>query len=476
LTSTAGASFTGTVGAQVSLTVKVADQFGNPAPQAAHQFAITGGGSLGASSATTDASGSATAAWTLGTVRGTNTLRVATGAIATLFTVVAQADVPATMTVTQGTDQSGKAGTALPVAPRVTVADRFGNPTSSTPVTFAITAGGGALGASGTILADTNGVATGPVWTLGKRNIPQQLTISAGGLSRAITAALLTSFVVDVRFLGTMADDQKAVFTGAAQRISAMITSGAGPVQASGFNVNTACGVTGAPLLNETIPGIVIYASIAPIDGAGKILAQSGPCGFRSASSSYQPGVAVIIFDSADLTTLANGGALEDVATHEMMHAIGFGTLWSTLGLVTSPTPTDPRYAGANAITACRSFGGVSTCATNVPAENTGGSGTFGSHWRETTFSIELMTGYLNPGGNNPLSSMSIASMLDFGYQVSLPAADNYSLPSAAFRAGAAIRAFDDGWESLIGMPGKLDSLEPAGGALFRVKRVPWRH
>ncbi len=44
------------------------------------------------------------------------------------------------------------------------------------------------------------------------------------------------------------------------------------------------------------------------------------------------------------------------------------------------------------------------------------------------------MTGFID-SGSNPLSAMSIASLADLGYQVSLSAAEPYNLPGSAFRS-----------------------------------------
>jgi hypothetical protein len=105
-------------------------------------------------------------------------------------------------------------------------------------------------------------------------------------------------------------------------------------------------------------------------------------------------------------------------------------------------------------------LGGTATCATSIPIENTGGSGTAGSHWRETTFTNELMTGYLNAGANL-LSRMSIAGFADIGYTVNTAAADSYSLTSA-LRSTPSRLLSDTTWEELIvrGLP--LDGGTPS--------------
>ena len=64
-----------------------------------------------------------------------------------------------------------------------------------------------------------------------------------------------------------------------------------------------------------------------------------------------------------------------------------------------------------------------------VPLENAGGPGTRDSHWRETLFGNELMSGYVAAAGN-PLSKLTLASLQDIGYQVDMKAAEPYSMPN----------------------------------------------
>jgi hypothetical protein len=81
------------------------------------------------------------------------------------------------------------------------------------------------------------------------------------------------------------------------------------------------------------------------------------------------------------------------------------------------------------------SIGGTTYSGGNkVPVENCGpaspvpcGAGTYNSHWREPTFTTELMTGFLNGGVANPLSRLTVASLEDLGYGVNYAGADNYS-------------------------------------------------
>ncbi|TFG51348.1 MAG: hypothetical protein E4H37_08025 [Gemmatimonadales bacterium] len=152
-------------------------------------------------------------------------------------------------------------------------------------------------------------------------------------------------------------------------------------------------------------------------------------------------------FDTADLVALEGAGLLEEVILHEMGHVLGFGTVWNLLGLLQNPScggtgPTcnpdnsgaDTHFDGANAITSFDNVGGTAwTLGSKVPVENTlFGRGTRDSHWRESTFVNELMTGLINAGAN-PLSEVTVASLLDMGYVVNIPGADPYTLgnPSA---------------------------------------------
>jgi hypothetical protein len=122
-------------------------------------------------------------------------------------------------------------------------------------------------------------------------------------------------------------------------------------------------------------------------------------------------------------------GTLVDVIIHEMGHVLGIGTLWKPKLLVADSGTINPTFTGAQATA---EFGVLSGEAgpTPVPIANTGGPGTREGHWRESVFGNELMTGYVDTG-SNPLSRLTIASLIDIGYQADLDAADLFSLPSS---------------------------------------------
>ncbi|MCL5777212.1 leishmanolysin [Limibaculum sp. FT325] len=167
-----------------------------------------------------------------------------------------------------------------------------------------------------------------------------------------------------------------------------------------------------------TVDDILIQAQIVDIDGSGGVLGRAGPTSYRT--SSYLPATAIMEFDVADAEYFDSLGLFDDIVLHEMMHSIGFGTMWSYMGL------TSGSIAGGN----LRFTGDLATAYyntelsdiatkdalsdTGVPVETDGGSGTAGGHWDETTFKNELMTGYIN--SSNYLSMMSVAALEDMGY------------------------------------------------------------
>jgi hypothetical protein len=241
------------------------------------------------------------------------------------------------------------------------------------------------------------------------------------------------SYKVDVRFFGApMPLSDQALFTNAATRIEQIVVGQPPLVDAEGDSLGV-CGVTGIPVFHGSVDGIVIYASMDSIDGPSMVLAQSGPCYIRQngTQNDWRTAIGIMKFDTADLATLAGSGSLQQVITHEMLHVLGFGSFWDTTSanLLINYGP-NVAYIGQGGIAGCKSIGGLRTCATSVPVEGSqGGDGTINSHWRETTFGNELMTGFINRG-NNPLSKMTIRSLEDLGYTVDTTAADAYTPPS----------------------------------------------
>ena len=166
------------------------------------------------------------------------------------------------------------------------------------------------------------------------------------------------------------------------------------------------------------IDDIEIDASLTAIDGAGGVLGSAGPTALRTDSG--LTATAQMQFDTADAQDYLDAGLWEDIVLHEMLHAMGVGSLWAYAGLTQGSVETDDLiFTGANALavyqTEFADLAATDPTATNgVPIETHGGDGTAGGHWDEALFGNELMTGFIDAG--NYLSDMTFASLEDLGY------------------------------------------------------------
>jgi len=236
-------------------------------------------------------------------------------------------------------------------------------------------------------------------------------------------AAVASAYKIEVRFLGGLTTAQKNAFKAAADRWATVIVGDLPSVRVDG----------------EVIDDLLILAQGTDIDGPRGILGQAGPTHIRPASAGkfkFLPVKGIMSFDTADLQAMQQDGTLKDVITHEMGHVIGIGTVWERKGLLKDAGESTVRFVGKNAR---KEFGKLKKSkAADVPVENTGGPGTADGHWRESVFRNELMSGFI-AAPNNPLSRLTVASLLDMGYEVDLSKAEPYKLPDlfAVAAAGA---------------------------------------
>ena len=342
--------------------------------------------------------------------------------------------IATSITVLRGDNQRVMAGRAAePVV--FVVRDQIGNVLPGVPVGFTLV-GGGSLAGS-VITSGLDGSVIAPAWKVGTSAVPQQLRATSGSLAAAANATIESSFGISVRYYGpAMSPTHQALFTAAAQRISALVVGDLPDVNAAGIDLATFCETPGLPVLNEIVDDVVIYASVKAIDGPGKVLAQAGPCAIRSGGSNL-PIIGIMEFDEADLVAMAGQGSLQEVITHEMMHVLGIGTFWNSSSLLADYNTSTVSYLGAAGASGCREAGGASLCASTVPVENVGGAGTANAHWRESVFGNEIMTGYANSGGM-PISRMTIGAFADLGYVTNPDAASLYQIPGTAGNASSA--------------------------------------
>ncbi|MBI4521706.1 MAG: peptidase [Gemmatimonadetes bacterium] len=252
-------------------------------------------------------------------------------------------------------------------------------------------------------------------------------------------AAAASGYGIQVRYVGSVsAPMQEAVSAAVAKWTRAVI----GDVADVSVNLPAgSCAGVSYSALREVVDDLLIFVQVVAIDGPGKTLGSSAPCYVRS--TGRLPILGGIKLDAADVSQMDAQGTLADVVLHEIGHILGIGTLWSEFSLLVDAGTSTVSFTGTRATEAFQAAGGSNWL--GVPVENTGGTGTRDSHWRESSLGNELMTGFIDLG-TNPLSAISIASLGDLSYTVDLAAADGFSVVAAARAApaGTAIELLDD--------------------------------
>jgi len=248
--------------------------------------------------------------------------------------------------------------------------------------------------------------------------LPALLTIDPIASRSTYTSGTAGEYNITLQFKGPWTVGLQNVFIVAAERLSATITGDLPNVRVGG----------------TTVDDIVITAELAAIDGPGGMLGQSGPTALRTGS--FLPAAAAMRFDSADASTFHAQALFDGIVTHEMLHAVGFGAIWSHKNLL-----TEAGFIGPNAMAEYAKLidayaiahrgstllaNGTTLAKGAVPVESEGGLVTADAHWAEDIFDGELMTGWLDTQNfgsamiANPLSALTAASLRDLGYTVPL--------------------------------------------------------
>ncbi|WP_043194304.1 leishmanolysin-related zinc metalloendopeptidase [Streptomyces sp. NRRL F-2664] len=250
--------------------------------------------------------------------------------------------------------------------------------------------------------------------------------------TRAADLAETTSpFQIEVRFIGGLSNSQKDVFAEAAERWARVIVGDLETAIVRDFS--------GEVIVDD----ILIDAEGVLLDGVFGVLGEAGPRVFRpqtALAGAGLPAKAIMRFDKADLGQMEEDGSLLDVITHEMGHCLGISSfVWSAFGLLKDWPPVigpgNPTFVGPGAMAEFGILRGAGQ-PLPVPVANVGGSGSAGSHWRETVFGNELMSPTIAAAGN-PLSRLTAASLGDLGYEVDLDGAEPYELPDLMAIAAA---------------------------------------
>ena len=252
----------------------------------------------------------------------------------------------------------------------------------------------------------------------------------SGTTLRVSTGGPVVPFDIELIFINEGTASQQAAFATAAERWTSIITTDIADIDFSLQPIMAGDCANGQPLVDDIIDDVRIYVDIEFIDGPGGVIAAAGPCVTRGLSG--LPILGVMRFDLADLADLDSTGTLLSIATHEMGHVLGIGTIWSQsqFGLLVNPSlpsnaNVDTHFAGPLAIAAFDDAGGTTyTGGAKVPVENTAEVGSADGHWRESVLAEEIMTPFFVLGLPQPLSAITVESLADVGYRIDISQAD----------------------------------------------------
>ena len=157
---------------------------------------------------------------------------------------------------------------------------------------------------------------------------------------------------------------------------------------------------------------LTIDIALLNIDGENGVLGSSTVT--DTWGDSYTPSESLIEFDVADANSYYEQGLWDDIVLHEMIHSLGFGTVWQNEGIVEVTTDESgeavAEYSGESASAQ------EPTDADSPVVETDGGTGTAYGHWDEETYDNELMTGTIDE--NNYISDMTLGALEDLGYEI----------------------------------------------------------
>eukprot|EP00924_Labyrinthula_sp_SR-Ha-C_P016517 snap_masked-scaffold_6-processed-gene-5.36-mRNA-1 protein AED:1.00 eAED:1.00 QI:0/0/0/0/1/1/4/0/410 len=215
----------------------------------------------------------------------------------------------------------------------------------------------------------------------------------------------------------------------------------------------------------EDYKDLVIAVFIMEFDGKGGAVAAGGTCIYNQDLGI--PLVSLLHFDPEDISKVHKFGKMEELVLHEMMHALGYGIIWTPIlrfgggfrsnftiiedqvlsknekGEIVVHPKNKPKYTGAEGVAEFEKL--IGEAESFIPIQGTKlfgeenyfnvslGEGITGidGHIDKDTFGVALMTLSMNyeVGVRNPLTAMSLGMLRDIGYTVDISVAGVYSLP-----------------------------------------------
>ena len=172
------------------LVVEVRDQYDAPMVGVTVTFAVsTGGGSLSAATAVTDANGRAEINLTLGPEPGTNTVQASVEGISRMEVFSVEASLPpsvaAALSIISGDNQTGSTDEKLAKPFVVEVRDQYDVPMEGVAVAFFVLTGGGSLSDT-SVDTNANGLAQSTL-TLGQNPGINSVMVSVSGIQEQLT-------------------------------------------------------------------------------------------------------------------------------------------------------------------------------------------------------------------------------------------------------------------------------------------------
>jgi hypothetical protein len=181
----------------------------------------------------------------------------------------------------------------------------------------------------------------------------------------------------------------------------------------------------GQPQLNETHHNLLLFVSIADIDGPSANLAYTQVCGVSDVD--MLPILSHIRFDRADVDSMEARGIFAAVVTHEIGHALGFTPKSYLPKMLAAGGRADPHIIGTRARSEFAAHGAWYT-GVIVPLEDRSGDGPNDPHWRFDVFGDEVMVAFTSRDFKFPLSSITLGLFEDLGYEVDFSVADPYEV------------------------------------------------
>eukprot|EP00122_Pirum_gemmata_P014590 Pgem_evm1s13606 len=190
---------------------------------------------------------------------------------------------------------------------------------------------------------------------------------------------------------------------------------------------------------------IIRTYNISKIDGIGGMMGYAQP--IKVDDDSHLPTLAYMNFDIEDMES--SSATLEDTIIHEMGHAFGLGVLWNPSAFGWNlPSKTDVRtdlikrgcpeaeennksmfsYLGKAAQQAFHAMGFISE---DLTVENGYGLGSKCLHWDEEVMPFEIMSPIVNPGVVNIISNVTLASLVDLGWEVDFSKAEKMDIDNS---------------------------------------------